>query len=282
VVSRNQVFNHIKVLLEEDKLQLPALPDIALRVKKAIDEQDLEVDDIAKIIQSDIPLAGRVIQIANGPIYRGARPVKHCNDAIIRLGRDVTRNLVTSFALKRLFTAKTSKIRRQTETVWNHSVKVAAISFVLARITLGFDPDRAMLAGIVHDIGVLPFLAYMEIHADQLGMDENTQNELLVQLRGPLGELILRDWGIDNEFLTVAREAERWQRDPSAQADLCDIVLIAQIHASFSDKNIKNRPALDDVPAFKKFPVFSLGPSSSVELLEEASDEIADIKRILS
>ncbi len=282
MVSHNQVFNDIKWLLDEGKLQLPALPDIALRVKKAIDEQDLEIDDIAKIIQSDIPLAGRIIQIANSPMYRGGRSVQHCSDAISRIGLNVTRNLVTSFALKRLFTAKNSKIRRQTESVWNHSVKVAAISFVLARISLGFDPDRAMLAGIVHDIGVLPFLAYMENHADQLGVDENTQTELLAQLRGPLGELILLDWGIDDAFLMVAREAEQWQRNPSPEPDLCDIVLIAQIHASFSDKNIKDRPVLDQVPAFKKFPVFSLGPSSSIELLEEASDEIAQIKRILS
>jgi len=273
------ILAEITAAIDSGQLEIPGLPDIAMRVKKAIDEQDLDTASIAKIIQSDIPLAGRLIQIANSPLYRGVKPAQNCNAAVLRLGLNVTKNLVTSFTLRRLFTRKNSNIRKHTEYIWNHSVKVAAIGFVLARITLGYDPDSVMLAGILHDTGSLIFLAYAEKHPELLENDDNFK-QLNAQLRGPLGSIILTNWEFDDTFVTVAKEVEQWSRDSGSKPDLCDIVLIAKLHALLSEKK-KPAISLNNIPAFNKFPVFSLGPSSSIELLEEAADEIAEIKHML-
>lgn len=80
--------------LNSGKLVLPGLSDIALRVRKIISSDDADVASVAKVIQSDIPLTARLIQVANSPLYRGVVKVDTCHNAISRLGLDVTRDLV--------------------------------------------------------------------------------------------------------------------------------------------------------------------------------------------
>lgn len=260
---------------------MPGLPDIALRVRKAISREDADVNVITRLVQTDIPLTARLIQIANSPLYRGVQPVEDCQKAITRLGLDVTKNLVTSFALRRAFTAKTAKSRKRVEKVWKHSVQVAAIAFILSRITPRLNPDHAMLAALIHDVGVLPLLAWLE-NRPELICDEAQVDQLVAGLRVSLGRLVLEHWRFDPEMLDVINAAEDWFRDPAELPDYGDVVLVSQIHAAFGKPEGKVLPSMDQLPAMKKFPVFKLGPAASMELLAEAQEEMKELQKLLA
>ena len=277
-----QIYQAIKEELLGGKMKLPGLPDIARRVQVGINKPDYNAADIAKIIQTDIPLSGRIIQVANSPLYQGVTPVENCQLAVTRLGMKVVKNLVTSFAVRRLYSGKSSLARTKVEKLWKHSVKIGAISFTLARITPGFDPERAMLAGLVHGIGELLILNFAEKNATLL-KNERLYREVVQHYQHKIGAVILKQWRFDRELIQVALSAEDWMRDPSVKPDYADVVMISHIEERIIRKDLL--PVLIDyknLPVYHKFPVFKLGDSAHKELLLEAQDEIAELQRLLS
>ena len=97
--------------------------------------------------------------------------------------------------------------------IWKHSREVAALSFVLAKITPGFNPEHALLAGLLHDIGAIPIITYADKHPDIL--EEKCDLDLLInQLKGEVGAAILTKWNFSEDLVATAREAENWLRQP--------------------------------------------------------------------
>lgn len=263
-----------------DQLAVPSMPDIALRVRSAINDPSKTATDVAKIVQADPALTARLVQIANGPLYRGESPVLSCRQAIVRLGLQQTRNLVFSFSLKQVFRADAKVLRQRMIDMWQHTASVAAIAAILAKLTPGFEADRALLAGLVHDIGVLPILSYAERYP-QLVRQPAVFDDIVARLRGQVGALVLRKWEFDEELVTVALEAENWERDAGPEVDYSDLVIIAQMHSYIGMPRMAQLPAIDQVPAFNKLALGKLSPRMSVQILEEARDDIAEVEKLL-
>lgn len=275
-----EIFRKIYHAYENNQLVLPSMPDIAYRVNKAVQESGT-MQEIARIVQVDPPLAARLIQVANSPFYGGLSRVRNLRDAVVRLGITATRNIVTSFALRQLFQAKSPLLHRHIQALWAHSALVGALSFVLARITPGFDPDRGMLAGLVHDIGEVPMLAYADINS-AIAADFPEFERAVGRLRGMVGAIVLEKWRFDPELVKVAAESEEWFRDPQPRADYCDLVLVAQLHAHIGAPRTPSLPRIDEIPAFKKLALGQLTPRLSLHVLEQARGEVAAIYRILT
>ncbi len=280
----NELREEILDDVRHGRKDLPGLPDIAVRVQRVVSNENCTVAELAKIIQSDLPLAGRIVQIANSPLYRGLIPVENSHAAISRLGLNVTRNLVTSFALRRVFLTKNSLAITVIEDLWKHSVKVAAVAFTLARISPTLNPDQAMLAGLLHDIGLLSLLSFAD-EKPYLIADQTFYDSVARALCIELGCTVLRQWRFDPIFEEVVKNAENWDR-PVAEGDenpdYADVIIVAHWHAAFGDNRANDLPKLEALPVIKKFPVFSLGPAASIELLKEAQEEIHELQALLN
>ncbi len=280
-ISR-EIFEAIKEELLEGKIKLPGLPDIARRVQVAVNNPDYNSADIAKIIQTDIPLSGRIIQVANSPLYKGITPVENSQTAVTRLGMKVIKNLVTSFSVRRLYSGKSSLARKKIELLWKHSVKIGAISFTLARVTPGFDPERAMLAGLVHGIGELLILNYAEKNTDLL-KNETLYKDVIKRYQHKVGAVILKQWRFDQALIQVALSSEDWFRNPSEKPDYGDVILVAHLEELLIKNKMPNAVSdYKNLPVYEKFPVFKLGDSAHKELLMESQDEIGELQRLLS
>ncbi|MEK7322457.1 MAG: HDOD domain-containing protein [Pseudomonadota bacterium] len=280
-VIEERLFGRLYQDYLEDNMLLPSMPDIALRVRNAIDDQSRGVEDIAKIVQADPALTARLVQVANSPLYRGQGQINSCRNAITRLGLKQTRNLVYSFAMKQLFRSTLPALRQRMIQLWQHTTSVAAISAVLAQRTPGFEVDRGLLAGLIHDIGVLPIMAYAERYP-QLVNDAEVFDNIVARLRGQIGALVLRRWEFDDELINVALEAEAWNRtgDPD-KADYVDLVIMAQLHSYIGTSRMSKLPAIDQVPAFKKLALGKLSPRMSVQILEDSREDIAEVEKLL-
>ncbi len=278
--SENALFAQLYDDYSQNKLAIPSMPDIALRVRKAIQDDKKSVDDIAKIIQADAPMAVRIVQVANSALYRGKSDITSLRMAVTRLGLSQTRNLVFSFALKQLFQTKAPLLRQRMIELWRHTTLVAALSAILGRMRPGFDVDRALLAGLIHDIGVLPILGYAEQYPD-LASERTVLETTIKNLRGQLGAMVLRLWQFDEDLINVALDAEDWSRDSHEQADYCDIVIIAQLHSYVGTPMMTRLPAIDQVPAYAKLALGELGPRKSLKVLEEAREEVSEVHKLL-
>lgn len=261
------------------RLRLPSLPDVTAKVRAAVNDPRRSAADIARVVQFDPALAARLVQIANSPLYRGARKFDNCHSAITRLGLAATRNLIVGLTLGHLFQARTAAVRERLQQTWRHSCRVAAISSVLARLTPGADPDRALLAGLVHDIGVLPLLQYVEsMSAPDAARRLDT---LIARLAAPLGTFVLKTWQFDPDLAAVPGQVEDWGRDSGLRVDYGDIVQVAHVHSRFGLQDSRTSPPLPELKSFRKFNISRLGPGGSLELLEQSQQEINAVLRIL-
>ena len=158
--SCQALISKIKIEHEAGRLILPSLPEIVVRVRQAVNNDDVNLGDVVKLIQVDASLTARLVQIANSPLYRSPQPVDNCLMAVNRLGLKTTRDLVTCLVLNNVFNADNKLLHSKIQTLWEHSCHVAAIASTIAKITPNLHEDTALLAGLLHDIGVLPILHY--------------------------------------------------------------------------------------------------------------------------
>lgn len=281
IATVSEYFHRIYQDYLSGKLVMPEMPELALRVRSAVQDPKNGPHDVARILQADPIVTGRIIQVANSPMYRATHPISDGLSAVTRLGLRATRDLVVTFTLQRTFKPKNVLIKQRLKQLWQHSGHVAAIANVLAQSVRGIDPEQAMLAGLLHDIGVLPLLTFVE-KEKLLEVREDILDLMLRKLRGQLGALVLSSWGFGDEFITSALEAEDWQRDPAPTADYCDVVIVAQLH-SFAQSQITDAyPRISQVPAFGKLGLGKLGPDESIAILEKADNEIKKTRSLLA
>ncbi|MFK5915385.1 MAG: HDOD domain-containing protein [Woeseiaceae bacterium] len=275
------LISKIKTEKKAGRLILPSLPEIVIRVRKAVNDDEVNLGSIVKLIQVDPSLTARLVQIANSPLYQSRQPVENCLMAVNRLGLATTRDLVTCLVLNNIFNAKNIKLRVKLQALWQHSCHVAAIASTIASVTPNLHEDTALLAGLLHDIGVLPILHYAA-EVPEIFESEEKLNFVINELRASLGQEILQDWNFDKALSDVSAEAENWLRETEEKADYIDVVIVAQIHSSFGKKQETPLPSLISLPAFNKLGLSKLGPDASLEVLHEAERGIRNIMGMLN
>jgi HD-like signal output (HDOD) protein len=272
------------VLLEDlnnNCLVLPSLPDVAVRVGRAMRDETTNARKLANIVQTDPAITTKLVRAANSPLYAGVTPVDSCAAAIVRLGADTTHKLVLTFALRELFNTHSKVLKTQMQKLWEHSVKVSAVCYVLAKISGRFNPEHALLAGLLHDIGNVAILNYAEKFTE-VANDSEKLAQVMGDLRGRIGSEILRNWGFIDDLIMVTEEAENWFREHDGEADYADLVIVSQLHTFIGSEKMKSLPTLDRVPAVKHLDIGELTPKLSLKILDKAEEKIDRAQQMLT
>ncbi len=266
--------------IKANRVELPALPDIPLKIRQLIDKGEVTSNQVSKIINADVVLSTRLLRVVNSPLYRAARQVDDVKSAITRLGNTNVRNIVTTLAMEQLFQNKlASPLKKKLlEQNWSHSINVAALSHVIAREYTSIKADEAMLAGLIHDIGKLPILEYSEL-IPELAENEQALNKILTVLHSKVGTLILRAWKFPADLIMVASEHENLDRDPSTEADLTDVVIIANLLSHIGTDHPHTKLDWSEIPAFQRL---ALTPEESISIINDAREEISEVKQLFS
>jgi HD-like signal output (HDOD) protein len=275
----SELFKQVIEAYQKGTLELPTMPEVAMKIARIADDPDAGIPDIVKIVQVEPAVSGSLIKAANSPLYRGSSPVNNIKNSIVRLGLKTTRSLATSIALRKTFEIKSPNIKHAIHSLWEHSVNISALSFVIAKRQKGCDPERALMAGLLHDIGAIPILKY--VGNNNLLLDQAELEATIAKLRAMIGVVVLNFWELDSELVTVVEEAEKWDRDDGPQPDLCDIVLVAHLCNNQLNACNKDMPALDSVPAYRKLDLGPQREDEKVQILSEAEAEISHIKQLL-
>lgn len=266
-------FNTFCRCFKEEKLTIPCLPDVALKLRAAI-QKNIGVEEAVKIINFDSVISSKLIQIVNSPLYRAVNPITNCHDAVSRLGLEVTRNLVTSISLQNLYKSKNKIIAQHIHKQWVKSIQIASISYTLAKETGKVNPDEALLMGLTHNIGALPIL----IFADGLADNEYSNEELeqtIFTLQGVIGSLILNSWDFPEHLQKTPEKVEGWFSNNQEELDISDIVLLAKFHSWLGSNQQQKLPPIHTLPAFQKLGENQLTPDLSLKTLQDAKQQIA-------
>lgn len=277
----NQLYYEVTLEMQADKLELPSIPEMAFKVKKAISDPDISSNRIAQIAQQDPAITAQLIKVANSPLYRGREKIEALPPAITRLGLKAIGNLITSFTIRMVFKAKTKEIKGLIAKLWLHSRDVAGISAVMAKKLKGFDTDKAMLVGLVHDIGAIPILTHADQHPNLMN-NVNEVEQTLEKLTPIIGKMVLEKWNFTEEFLEVATNAENWDRTTDQPANYTDLVIVAQLLSFRNTPQKDNYPEPSSVPAYIRLTKLLKDPSDSLDVFVSAPEELADIKQLFN
>lgn len=266
--------------VSEERLVLPTLPELGLAVRRKVQDPLSSTADLTRLLQIDLTISSKLIQVANSPAYAGYEPVNTLNHAITRMGTTAVKDIVTGLTLKQLFVTKQPRLRRRLRHLWEHSVTVAANCAVLARHQTNLDPEKALLAGLIHDVGELAIIQYANLN----GLDDVSDLELedaITELKPRLGAILIRSWSLGEEFVAAALHADDLQTVTSGEVQLLDLIHVAQLHSQAGIEGAKI-PNLEGVPAIRKLGLAIDGAEKSIVLLREAREEIERVRLALA
>ena len=219
--------------IDKDQLVLPTLPEVALRIREAAENPDVSIADLVREISNDAALSARLIKVVNSPLLRTRQEITDLGMAVNRMGINYTANLATGLAMSQMFQATSDVIDRKMREVWARSTEVAGISHVLCRHYTKLKPDQATLAGLVHQIGVLPILSYAEENSSLL-RDSISLNLVIERIHPVLGDRILAAWDFPMPLRHVPTEHLDFNRN-TPTVDYADIVQVAMLQSLSSE-----------------------------------------------
>jgi HD-like signal output (HDOD) protein len=235
--------------VENNNLILPAQPEAARRIREAMANPKLSIPIVADAVSKDAAITAKLMRTANSAFARGRVPADSLSAAITRLGMEYTQYLVTSLAMSSLFKAKNTQTNSYLSKAWARSTLIASYSQVLAEHYTEIPKGAALLSGLLHNIGVLPILAFSESHPELFEI-EGAIERTLYFIHPRLGSAILKKWNFPENITIVPIEHLQIARKASIP-DLADVVFIACLLAE-SDLERKMAKVWVEAPAFRR------------------------------
>jgi HD-like signal output (HDOD) protein len=234
---KGQAFEFVQMLAKElstGRVELPAFPDVLVRVHRILALPDVTDERIARVIASDAGLAARMLTMANSAaLSRGGRPIADLRQAVTRVGHQHTRSAAIAYAMGRIRVASSlAHIHGDLHDLWRASTLVAALSHVVAVHTRAANTDEALLAGLMHNIGAVYILARAQ-RPSALFSDVTVRDTIMVDWAAQVGRSIAENWGMSDEICEAIAEQSVTSRPQSGRRDLLDVLSVAVRSSQF-------------------------------------------------
>jgi HD-like signal output (HDOD) protein len=281
--QREEAFAFVQSLAKElsaGKVELPSFPDVALKVRKALDDESVTVGRIARIAGSEAGLAARILVMANSPAMGyGGKPVTDLQNAVTRVGLSNVRSAALAFALAQLRRATQYKhIMRELEQLWRQSTQVAALCRVMGLKIRGINADLAMLAGLLHNIGSVYILARAAAGSGII-RDAEMRESLLRDWSPSIGRSIAENWGLPDEVVEAIGQQSDTDRTRRGSADLNDVLFVAVSVAEQLAAKSENGAGLHGPGELTRL---GLDDASWAAILTESETDIMELQAALS
>ncbi len=276
------VFNFLEQLvgdLAAEQLDLPSLPDVVIRIRKALLDEDSSVDQIARLIGSDPVFAARMLKIANSALfYCGTEPIRDLKTAVNRMGYKLVLNVSLAVAVEQFSHGnKLSAARPYLEEVWRHSVQVAAIAHIVARQEARINADEAFLAGLLHAIGKLYILKRAQEHQD-LFEHGRALEAIMAAWHAEVGRALIEHWEFSEELAAAVGDHESCDMDTFHPASLTEVVSIANRLANTLEAGPDDEDLLDDTRTSRRL---NLDQGKCAEIIRDSQEEIRALHQAL-
>jgi len=278
MITNEEFLAQLQAAIEDNSIVLPTLPEVALRVRDAVEQDDATAQDIANLVATDAALSARLLQVANSPLYGGRVAIDSIQMAITRLGTRMVKTLVVNLAMKQIFQPTTSALDQRLRQLWEESVQVAALSRVLAQQVPHLDSDQAMLAGLIHNIGSLPILIMAENFQELIGYAERLDS-LLATLAPIIGRQILETWNFPDTLISVPAHYLDLAYDSGEQADYADLVQVATLECNAGAAKTATPEEWAQAPSFAKV---GLNPEVSVIEIEGVAAQVEEVEQLFA
>lgn len=199
------------ILLEkirQNSLVLPTLPEIALKVRQASDDPEVNLNKMSEIIAQDPALSLGMLKVANSVVFGRSIKTETVNQAVTRIGLRQIKSIATAMAIEQMFVSNNYTISACMKKYWDQTVDITSVAIALMTLYLqnnkhaAFTIDTITLAALVHNIGVLPILTEAEDHPEIFAQPAFLQ-QAIIKLSNEIGVEVIKTWNFSEEFIEV-------------------------------------------------------------------------------
>lgn len=214
--------------LNKGDLELPMFSGTAVRIQKAFQVEDVNIDEIVRLISSDPAIAARVLELANSAAVRGNSQITDLRQAVIRMGDKLVQSSVLTFALRQV--KKNDGLSEGSKTklrgIWIESVELAARSYVIAKEFTKLNANEALLTGLLSVVGRL----YILLKAQECGVEDDMElDKVLADWHPAISKAIGESWNMSDELVNALEH--QLETDPPLQenATLAEVLCAARL-----------------------------------------------------
>jgi HD-like signal output (HDOD) protein len=200
----------INALIETQ--EFATLPPVAARVLKLLEDDNIDVRDIAQIIETDASLTLKLLRVANSPLYATRTEITSIQQAIITLGLNRLTNIVLGVSIfSRFLMSSQKQAAAIMQKFWWHASCTGIVAKSLSTKIKKFFKESEFIGGLLHDIGKLAMVQfdpakYMQVVdlIETKGMfDIEAEHEIFGVNHMEVGEHISRLWKLPEELSLI-------------------------------------------------------------------------------
>ncbi|MEY4752473.1 MAG: hypothetical protein RJA44_148 [Pseudomonadota bacterium] len=217
------------------EVELPACPRTLLELLAMLEDENGSVQNMARLIESDMALASAVVRTVNTAMFGLLRRVETVGEAVLCLGMREVGAITYSIALHSAFPS-TPPLQR----LWEESSRCALLMGRSAR-AMNLDPLRAHTAGLFARAGQAVLLASARhAYADLMAQHDHDLPGLLQAERANFrithaayGSALCANWGLAPDVVKYVshrvESPERWQTLAEPLRDLLALGRLAEM-----------------------------------------------------
>jgi HD-like signal output (HDOD) protein len=271
----SEAFREAFAAAKVGELNFPTSLDASRRVLKAVENPDIGLATLAKIVVSEPLLSAKVIRLANSVAMNPTNQViRDVRLAVVRVGMDPIKALAMVLIINQLRQSQRhGGTRSLSSRLWERSINVAALAYVIAKKMTTLNPDEAMFAGIVHDLGRFYLLSqavdYPELLENPAALAE-TVNDLAERAT----KMVLGELNLPTSVVEAVLASKQYGKTmpPSTLGDVLFIAgVLSQRHDPFVELDARVIPIANTATAL------GLDQSTVAEVIAASGDEIYSI-----
>jgi HD-like signal output (HDOD) protein len=195
--------------------EVMTLPHVVRKVIDLTHNPSANSKMLAEAVSEDPVLAAKLLRTANSSFFGFVSKTNDISSAVVRLGIKQVRSLATAIGVGNMFTGGADKDGYSRVNLWKHSVAVGTMNEAMTTVCsvpgIRALAGEALLAGLVHDIGIIiedqylpnkwpqvPAAAFML--KDSLTVAERQQFGFT---HAEVGGLILARWKFTDQTVTA-------------------------------------------------------------------------------
>lgn len=271
------IYRQVVTQLMSGEEQLPSLPAITLEIRRALSDPEVTLSQLNRLISRDPALSAILMKYASSALLRTQVPPKSLLDVLRVLGIAQIDRITMVHSVKSLFTLHSVAHKKLFVEAWERLVLKASCSAFLARLAGHVQPDQALLASLLSEVGTLAVLSAFK-NAAEIPSPEQYY-KLCREYSKSLGIVVLKKWAVDDAYIRVIRHAGDWLHRERAEVELVDLINLSLFHAIKQTGSPHGLPALTELAAYSKLPAPLDFINDSGELIVLASHR-AEIEAI--
>lgn len=233
IVSEEALLSRIK--------SLPLISSTTLEITRLISNQSYRTGDLVKLIETDLTLASKCLQMVNSPLFGLKAKVGTIQRAVVLLGSNTVANIALQTGMSKCFKEDLVGYNSTKEDLWQHGLRTAIASRLITEQLFGLESSGlAYAAGLLHDIGkivISDFLEqnYAEFSAPTIMRDHkdflDAESQKLGCNHAKVGEMVAQKWNLPEPIGVAIQHHHHPSEAPDEYRELTLAVHLGDVFA---------------------------------------------------